>query len=83
MRGGLVNELLEFCKSNQSCREATRYFIEYYNSGQLSAESLKDVLQVLNSGESIDLFKRAVFIILSRHNQEIDELQENSLEDYL
>jgi Nup93/Nic96 len=83
LRGGLISELFDYCKQTPICREASRYFTEYLNDGKLSSESLKDVLSTLNSGESIDIFKRAILIILSRHNQEIDDLQENSLEDYL
>lgn len=83
LRGGLKNELIEYCKNTPGCREVSRYFAEYFADGRVSEESLADILAILNSGEVIDLFKRAIFIVLSRHNQEIDELQENSLEDYL
>lgn len=83
MRGGLRNEFMEYITSCFLSKDLGRFFDEYFARGVLSNQSLEEILSILHSAENLDIFKRALLIIISRHNQEIDEVQDNSLEDYL
>ena len=83
MRSGLKQEFLQYSSANSASREFTKFFSEYVNNTELSEHSLYEVLDFLKTGESLDVFHKALLHIITKSNEDIDEIQENSLEDYL
>lgn len=83
LRSGLKQEFLQYSSANAASREFSKYFNEYLNSYELSEHSLYEVLDFMRTGESLDVYHRALLNIITSYNDDIDEIQENSLEDYL
>ena len=83
MRSGMMDMFRDFLLSSMIARPYAKIFLHYLENGELSESLLKELMDILKSAEEIDVYLKALLHIVSRNNEDIEEIQESCLEDYL
>lgn len=83
LRAGMTQEARAYCRSQPRLTPFVDNLERYLTQGWLEMREIQDLMVELFQGDHNDIYKKAIFAILCRHNIELEELQSVSIEDYL
>ncbi|CAG9311437.1 unnamed protein product [Blepharisma stoltei] len=84
LRSGLKEEAIKYCENHHDINWLAQHLTDYFRLREiLDSRSISELVNSMRDPSTLDVYQRAVLILLAKMNTDVDELQQNTLEDYL